>query len=88
MSYVIKILGFANGAFCPIKGDYVKTFDPDLNGGRGHIMVTRKTKNAMKFPTKEKATEFYLIQSKVTPLRPDGQPNRPLTGFTVEIVEA
>lgn len=71
--------------------EYLMSFDPDAHapGKRyptGEAKVTSKLRRAMKFKNTADALTFYRTQSKVTPTRPDGKPNRPLTKFTIEIV--
>jgi hypothetical protein len=46
----------------------------------------RPVDRALLFDTVELALETWNRQSRSTPLRPDGQPNRPLTAFTMAIV--
>ena len=82
MSYVIQILddGFNYGR-------YVKRYDPDYMGGRGRVWSSAEPKDAIQFGSFLEATEFWRQPSKVKPLREDGKPNRPLTAFTVTIVD-
>ena len=46
---------------------------------------TEDETDAMVFPSFRAAWECWKTQSTVVPERPDGQPNRPLTAYTVEI---
>ncbi|HTB46264.1 MAG TPA: hypothetical protein VK741_21765 [Acetobacteraceae bacterium] len=66
---------------------WLKAFDPDAYGGRGFIDTTPDRAQAMRFPSFEAAMECWRTQSRVKPLRDDGQPNRPLTAHTVQPVE-
>ena len=86
--YLIRIVAHADGRPCPLAGQYVVSFDPDQHRGRGHLDTTRKIDNAMHFTDEVSAFEFWRQQSTVTPTRPDGKPNRPLTAYTVEMVRA
>ena len=64
-------------------GCYLADYDPDVNGGRGLIDWTRDPAGAMIFDNQLAAGRCYTAVSRVRPVRPDGQPNRPLTGYTV-----
>ncbi len=65
---------------------YLAWYDPDASDGLGEMIWTTKVADALRFATQEAAVSFYLQVSQVRPVRPDGQPNRPLTAFTVSIV--
>jgi hypothetical protein len=62
---------------------FLKSFDPDANGGWGLITWTTDPEDAMVFATVGDALEMWKRQSTLLPLRPDGRPNRPLTAWTV-----
>lgn len=64
---------------------WLKDFDLDADGGLGMVTYTDDRDEAMVFDTIEDVHEFWTQQSTLMPLRPDGQPNRPLTAFTVEV---
>ncbi len=66
-------------------GKYVETFDPDAHGGRGDLKVTASRNKAKMFSSPGEALRYWKTQSKVQPLRPDGEPNRPLTAWTMSI---
>lgn len=83
---VMKIWGFANGTPCPIAGQFLKTFDFEADGGRGHGTFTKNVEEAMEFETIREATEFWQTSPKCKPLREDGEPNRPLTSSSIEIM--
>jgi len=85
MRRVIKVEGFANGAKCPIVGQYLKSFDFDAHGGQGDGVFTFDKAEAMTFESTMQAWDFWRTQSKVRPLRPDGKPNRPFTASSVTI---
>lgn len=65
---------------------YLRAFDPDAFDGRGLISTTNDPAKAMRFPNLEHAVACWKLQSTVRPLRTDGQPNRPMTSYTVELV--
>lgn len=83
MPYAIFVLCVAHN-LAPIDA-YVMDFDVDANEGRGGTRLTRLPHRAMKFKSLADALAAYKKQSKVQPYRDDGEPNRPLTAFTVEI---
>jgi hypothetical protein len=64
---------------------YLKSFDPEAFGGRGQATWTSNLADAMQFQTFAEAFSFWKMQSRTKPLREDGEVNRPLTAFTVEI---
>ena len=79
--YVIQAVGFANGMPCDHVGQYLESFDPDANGGRGCATWTPDLSKAMRFADVREAHEMWKRQSSVLPPRPDGKPNRPLTAL-------
>ena len=66
---------------------YLRSYDPDAYGGRGHARVTPDVAAAARFPDVVEGWKEWKRESTVLPLRPDGQPNRPLTAYTVTFVE-
>lgn len=58
----------------------------DTPCGRGRTTFTRDRTRAITFDSVGDAFEYWDQQSKTVPMRPDGEPNRPLTAFTVEIL--
>jgi hypothetical protein len=83
--FVIKILGAANGLSTRVDGSYVKTFDPDAYNGRGHLVATKDPNEAMMFKDLAVAHDFWRQQSRAFPTRGDGQPNRPLTAYHIQM---
>jgi hypothetical protein len=71
----------------PPAGAMLCSYDPDAFGGFGEAVFTTDRSKAMRFSSALTAMEYYYQQSKVVPLRPDGQPNRPLTAYTISIEE-
>lgn len=69
---------------------WVMSCDHDAFDGLGAVEWTQMKDRAMRFDTFAAALEFHGRQSKVKPLREDGQPNKPLTALSVsfEKVEA
>ena len=85
MTLLIKALGFANGRSCPHEGQYLKAFDFEYENGIGYGDFTDDPSEAMKFDSFRDAMEFWKTQSKVRPIRPDGEPNRPLTALSISL---
>jgi len=85
--HVIKMQGFTNGTPMPHAGQYLKSFDFNANDGQGWGEFTVKARDAMIFPSQVAAFEFWRTTSDVKPVRPDGEPNRPLTCANVSIEE-
>ena len=87
---VIKCAGLAgiavNGGERVPVGAFLETFDANAHGGQGMATWTTDRSKAMEFDSALQAFSFWKTQSTVRPRRPDGQPNRPLTAFSVEIV--
>lgn len=96
MSFVIRVMAdpraqtvcYDGDDFNP--GEYVTDFDPDFASSgspiTGSIDTSPNPHLAIRFKTFNEAMAFYRTQSKARPLRPDGNPNRPMTALTVEIV--
>jgi hypothetical protein len=75
----------------PTEGQYLERFDLEAHSllgpyPTGYVWFTPTVERALLFDTVELALETWNRQSHSTPLRPDGQPNRPLTAFTMAIV--
>lgn len=85
---VIRAIAFANGAPCPVAGQYVRNVDFEYNNGQGFVDFTDNPAKAMQFTDAGEALSFWRTQSQTVPLRPDGKPNRPLTATTVVIEDA
>ena len=91
MSYVIQIewLGGAEGRLerSEHEGRYVSRYDVNAHDGRGQVWSHADPAKAVQFTSPANAMRFYQRTSTVRPKRPDGLPNRPLTAFSVSIVE-
>lgn len=62
-------------------GWYLASYDADGNDGWGEA----EWAEAIEFTTASEARACWTEQSRLRPSRPDGQPNRPLTAFSVAI---
>lgn len=67
-----------------IDGEYVKRYDKDAFDGGGDAEFSNSVDEALLFETLEQARSFAFAQPEQRPLRADGQPNRPLTAFSLE----
>jgi hypothetical protein len=88
--YVIRFAGLAGihsgpGAI-PEPGQYLVDADPDAHDGRGSATWTTDHHQARLFAHQMEAFNYWRAQSTVRPRRPDGQPNRPLTACSIEVV--
>jgi hypothetical protein len=91
MAYVVRIIGLLlDDELVPTPEDglYVRLFDISRHDGIGPVPVTRFPRLAAHFASPADAVIWYRTRSTVRPTRPDGLPNRPLTAFTVEIIQA
>jgi hypothetical protein len=64
-------------------GCYLASYDADGNDGWGEAVWTDNPAEAIAFATAIEARACWTEQSRLRPLRPDGNPNRPLTAFTI-----
>jgi hypothetical protein len=73
-----------------LSGHFVQAFDPDVHAPgihypTGFVHFTEERDLALHFKTLKEAAAFVRQPSKVTPLRPDGKPNRPLMFWSLII---
>lgn len=75
---------------CVDNGRLVASFDPDFVPPSPHPSYpcglagwTNDPAKAMHFPDVGAALACWQMQSVVVPLRPDGLPNRPLSGYSM-----
>ena len=83
--FVLRIVSDAGGRATEHEGRYVVDCDVDARRGRGVLKTSDSPLEARQFDNALEAMEYWRRQSNVTPLRPDGQPNRPLTAYSVEV---
>lgn len=72
----------AAGLRCMVN-QYLSLFDPDGNRGRGLIRTTPDRAKAHRFADLEEALKTWKTTSSLVPRRDDGEPNRPLTAYSV-----
>jgi hypothetical protein len=87
MAVILKNLGYPiPGMATPHEGQYLRDMDFEAHDGRGLLSVTSDITKAKQFPSAVEAFEYLKQVPKCHPIRPDLQPNRPLTGFNWELL--
>lgn len=69
------------------EGRFLKRFDPEAHDGLGEAEWTPDRAAAMRFPDATAAMRLWNTQSQTRPLRGDGRPNKPLTAYTVQLIQ-
>jgi hypothetical protein len=80
--------GRAHGTGTVRPGAYLKACDLEFAGGTGLVTWTSDKSQAMVFASFAEAFEAWRAVPESRPLRPDGEPNRPMTAFTVTFEDA
>lgn len=70
----------------PTSPRYLKSYDIEAHNGRGAVELTADINEALQFASVREALQAWNTQSRTTPLRDDGRPNKPLTALTVELL--
>ena len=83
MNTVILLVALANGEPSIYEGTYVIRLDP-YPWPRGTLYSTPDLAKASRFSDADAATSYWQQEHGV---RADGKPNRPLTAWTVEILD-
>jgi hypothetical protein len=90
--YVLQVVGLVGDELNPgpddAGGRWLKAFDPEFAGGRGIVDLTTRLEEAARFPSMQAAMACYTYRSRTLPTRPDGQPNKPMTAYTVTVAAA
>lgn len=91
---VMKIVSLADGTETPFDGQYVKEYDPNRSGQDpdgnpliAHLVTTPVANDAMHFDGIHELRQVLLAVDQRHPVRDDGELNRPLRAFTIEIVK-
>jgi hypothetical protein len=82
---IIRIFATAAGEGFPFDV-FLVDCDFDAHGGLGAITFSNSPDKARRFIGIAEALEFYRTVSPRFPVRSDGEPNRPLSAFTVEFI--
>lgn len=90
MEYMIVCVGLAGGTFTsqgkpPPTGQFLERYDPEAHAGMGEADWTHDVSKAMKFADQEAAWKCWTTIPERRPTRPDGEPNKPLTAFTIVV---
>lgn len=81
---VLKVHGSGIGQWAePL---FIESYDVNAMDGVGAATLTEHEADALRFDNFQAAFDAWKTQSTLQPLRDDGQPNRPLTAYTVEFV--
>ena len=72
----------------PHAWQFLNRYDPEARGGFGEAEWTADAGSAMVFTDQEAALKCWRQIPVNKPVRPDGKPNRPLTAYTIAVVNA
>lgn len=84
----VRIIGLPDGRATPHDGRWLVDYDPDTRFGDLRIVTSGDRRAARCFETLADLVAYLRRTSAVQPTRPDGRPNRPITGLTIEISNA
>lgn len=93
---VILLNGLAQGGESPFDGKFVVEYDParfERNIIGAHLLTTQDQRLAREFTSMEEAIAYWRALRPAGTLPPglqarvDGRPDRPLTAFSVEIID-
>ena len=86
---VMQLLSLADGTPTPMDGHFLVAYDPSIEGrdSTGKVLLCKletspNLKDALKLPFLQMAE----LWRKSYGMRPDNQPNRPLTAFSVVLI--
>jgi len=85
-SVVIQVVSDANGNRTPHDGNYIVAWNPHTKFGICEVTSTDDISKAHHFDNESQAHWHWTTTSNIQPVRPDGRPNRPLTGLTIALV--
>lgn len=84
MSVLVKVVSLPDGRRCRHSGRYVVAWNPHTRFGVCDISTTSDRSIARRFKDHAEALAEWRTVSHVEAIRPDGRPNRPLTGLVIE----
>lgn len=85
---IIKFICYASGALSSIDGLYLVRYDPTIKDGVFFLDTTDDPRKAKTFDPPGLAMEEWMRVSPNMPTRLwDGKPNRPLTAWSIEIID-
>ena len=85
---IVQVVGAASAIETPHDGGYVVAWNPHTQFGMLELTSTPERRLAHRFDGPQEAISQWQAISKYYPMRPDGKPNRPLTGITIAIEAA
>jgi hypothetical protein len=68
------------------RGCYLAYYDPEFADGVGAAGWVTNPVEAIAFEAASAGLDLWLTESKTRPTRWDGEPNKPLTAYTVEMI--
>jgi hypothetical protein len=89
--WVVRIIGLVDGRRNEHSGTWLESFDPERGRDpyRGQLRSTGQLARARHFDSQPDAHAYWTQRSKRQPARPwDGQPNRPMTAYTIMVLRA
>jgi hypothetical protein len=88
MAKVIKFVCGVDGRDTPLDGRFLVAYSADSLFGDLAVDTTDDIAKAQRFADVVEVHKIWRAVSKLEPRRPDGKWNRPITGMTIEILEA
>lgn len=88
---VIKLVGLVSGAGHPLDGQYVTRYHPGPPSMRPReclLLTTRDVSRAKVYASALEAHAEWTRVDEREPVRADGQPNRPMTAWSIFILTA
>jgi hypothetical protein len=81
---IIRVVGVPEGWRTPHDGRWIVDYDPDTPYGMLALTTTASPAKARHFATFNEAWDYCQRPSATHPKRPDGRPNRPVSGLSLE----
>jgi hypothetical protein len=88
MTAVVRIVAPADGSVHRHNGRWVARWNAHTPVGTCAIETTADRTHAKRFKSADDAERQWRTVSNREPVRADGQPNRPLTAFSIDIEDA
>lgn len=82
---IVMVVGNSGGGTTPHDGRYVVHWDPHTEYGILKLTSSVQRGLARRFASAEQVLKEWRTISKHHPVRPDGKPNRPLSGITISV---
>lgn len=94
MSHYMRLIGLASGEPSPLDGKLLKAFDPGRDGVApdgtpmtAFLEATDDPAEALVFESFRDIHELWTQVDPRQPVRPDGEPNRPLSAYTFQTIQ-